>query len=227
MEQSCVAADLWPSRILAIAASCRTGSNLLTAALAKTGALGKVKAMFTEDTLRRLMIPELLQGSPALRQILEARSSGQSVHRSSYSTDDILALLDWLGRNQTGAQGVLSLKLMWGDYKRVLLARGLDLGHWAAPVTWLRIRRLDHVRQAVSWSRAVQSGQWTSASSARSAPLFNPQLINHYLNMAKAWDASWDDYFNELGIQPCTIHYEDLSAAYEATIRAVFDPRAC
>lgn len=222
LERSCVAADHLPNRIVAIAAGCRTGSSLLAAALTKTGALGTVKEVMSKDMFRRLLILKR-KGRPPLRQLLEARSRLHTVPPSSYTVDEILAVLDQIGRQQTGPQGVLCLKVMWGDYARVLLARGLDLGHWGAPITWLRIRRLDHLRQAVSWSRAIQSDQWTTASSARSAPLFNPQLINHYLNMAKAWDASWDDYFNELGIQPCTIHYEDLSAAYEATIRAVFD----
>jgi LPS sulfotransferase NodH len=169
------------------------------------------------------MSPELLQGRPTLRQILEGRSVGQTMHRSSYSTDEILAVLDRIGRRLTGPQGVLSLKVMWSDYERVLLARGLDLGHWGAPVTWLRIRRLDHVRQAVSWSRALQTGQWNSASSSRLSPLFNPQQIENCLAMAKDWDASWDSYFNRLGIQPFTLHYEDLSADYKATICDVFD----
>lgn len=220
---SSVAADRWPSRVVVLAASCRTGSNLLAAALARTGAIGRIKEVLGEDALQRWSCLDLPQGRPSLRQILMARSPVQTVPRTAYSREEIVAVLDRIGRRETGAQGVLSLKVMWSDYAGVLLTRGLDLCHWGAPITWLRIRRLDHERQAVSWSRAVQTGQWTGAVSARSAPTFQPEQIAHYLAMARKWDAGWDSYFQERGIQPFTIHYEDLSTAYEATIRAVFD----
>ena len=222
MERSCVAADRWPNRIVAIAASCRTGSNVLATALTKTGALGTVREGFSQGVHQRFLTLEQ-QEVPSLRQLLEARSRRHTVPPSSYTTDEILAVLDQIGRQQTGAEGVLCLKLMWGDYAHVLLARALDLSDWGAPITWLRIRRLDHLHQAVSWSKAIQSDPWTSASTARSAPLFDPQLIEDCLTMAKTWDASWDSYFKSLGIQPFTVHYEDRSTAYEATIRTAFD----
>jgi LPS sulfotransferase NodH len=219
-----VAADRWPSRVVVLAASCRTGSTLLAAALARTGAMGRrAHELFHEEALRRLSNLEMLQARPSLRQILEARSPGQAMPRSAYSTEEIVKMLDRIGRRETGAQGVLSLKVMWGDYAGVLLARGLDFNYWGAPITWLRIRRLDHERQAVSWSRAAQTGQWTSAGSARSIPTFRPEQIAHYLAMARKWDEGWDNHFQALGIQPFTIHYEDLSDAYEATIRALYD----
>lgn len=218
-----VAVDPWPSRVVVLAASCRTGSNLLATALARTGVMGNVKEMLGEAALQRLSCLDLPQGRPSLRQLLEARSPGQPVSRTVYSKEEIVDMLDRIGRRETGAQGVLSLKVMWGDYAGVLLARGLDVSYWGVPITWLRIRRLDHERQAVSWSRALQTGQWTSAGSARSIPTFQPEQIAHYLAMARKWDAGWDNYFQALGIQPFAIHYEDLSNAYEATIRAVFD----
>lgn len=185
--------------------------------------MGGTRELFHEEALRRWSNLKLLQGRPSLRQILEARATGQAPPRSAYSTEEIVALLDWIGRRETGAKGVLSLKVMWNDYEGVLLRRGLDFHHWDAPINWLRIRRLDHVRQAVSWSRAHQTGQWTSTTLTRSAPTFDPEQIEHYLAKAREWDAGWDAYFQGLGIQPFTIHYEELSDAYETTIRAVFD----
>lgn len=67
------------------------------------------------------------------------------------------------------ADGVFGAKFMWTQY-RSMLHRGFGAEVWGAPVSWVSIRRVDHLRQAVSFCKAEQTRQW-SAGQERLAPL--------------------------------------------------------
>jgi trehalose 2-sulfotransferase len=85
------------------------------------------------------------------------------------------------------------------------------------------VRRRDHVRQAVSWSRATQTGQWASDHPAGSVePRFDAREIATLVERIEREERGWEDLFEHLGRQPLRIDYEELAPDAGLAVRRVF-----
>jgi LPS sulfotransferase NodH len=105
----------------------------------------------------------------------------------------------------------------------------LDL--WFPNLHYVRLRRRDAVRQAVSYVKAIQSNIWWDAD-APPAPYDAPRpdavrfdylLIEASLARLAEEDDRWTRYFATTGITPLTLDYEDISADPHGAVRAVLD----
>jgi LPS sulfotransferase NodH len=91
----------------------------------------------------------------------------------------------------------------------------------ARPI-WLRRRNL--AAQAISLSRAFDTGQWWSLGGFETpappaAPRFSARRIGELEAALAAGDARWESYFAETGREPLTLYYEDFALDYEGTLR--------
>ncbi len=86
--------------------------------------------------------------------------------------------------------------------------------------------RRNKIRLAVSWWKAIKSGEWHRANGAQApkADLSNAysfDAINHLLLESTLREAGIQAFFTEAGIQPLTIVYEDFIADYHGTVKCV------
>jgi len=88
--------------------------------------------------------------------------------------------------------------------------------------------RRNKVRLAVSWWRAIVSGEWHRQHGQKPqehdiADKYNFEAINHLFIESSLREAAMEDFFSEEGIVPLTIVYEDFILEYEATVLSVLD----
>jgi len=121
----------------------------------------------------------------------------------------------------TSDSGVFGVKLMWGYLGDTLfelrrLSREYDAADLAVlssvfsrpRFVWLR--REDVVMQAVSWVKAVQTGQWMSGQPVTGEAKFDFEEIEGLYHLARVQDGAWHRWFGAQRIEPFEIVYEEL-----------------
>lgn len=86
---------------------------------------------------------------------------------------------------------------------------------------WLT--RRNKVRQAVSWWMATQTEQWTSEQLVRAGhePHYDFEAIDHMLDDIVMREAALQAYFDEVGVKPRVVVYEDYTSAPHETAAAI------
>ena len=88
--------------------------------------------------------------------------------------------------------------------------------------------RRNKIRLAVSWWKAIQTGEWHLLSSEHPKPVdlsnsYSYDAINHLYNECSLREAGIQEFFTEGNIVPLTIVYEDFVQQYEQTIRTILE----
>ena len=219
-----------PARVVVVAATPRTGSNLVCEAL--TAATGERRGghepfaeLWRQMTSGELPWRALTFKGVARRVVrrLQRRPTWRGSAARHLRRRWLRRRIGALPSGQVGADGTFSVKVMWGHYDHLMLRHRLDALVWGAPVTWLYLRRADTVRQAASWLRAIQSDVWIHGRSEPRPVEYDERRLQELVQQAEAEDARWLAYFAEHGIVPLTVEYEDLLADYESTIGRAFE----
>jgi trehalose 2-sulfotransferase len=175
----------------------RTGSSLLGHTLYATGAVGwPGEWLWREDVDRNWKAWGVSSWREYLDRVLEAG---------------------------TGPNGVFCTKLMWGYLHDALfelrrLSRMYDeddlavLRSFFPEPSFVWIRREDVVAQAVSWAKAVQTGQWASFQPVQAEPAFDFDQIDGLYHVARVHDGAWARWFAAHGVDPLRVVYEELAA---------------
>jgi LPS sulfotransferase NodH len=132
----------------------------------------------------------------------------------------------------TTTNGVFGAKVMWGyfhDFERRLRKlpqyRELPLPELLPAVfpnlRYIRMTRRDKVRQAVSYSKAIQTEVWSQKNGQTRVPekelAYDCEQIDQLVQEIVAHETAWDQYFQFCRVKPFTVVYEDFVAAYEST----------
>lgn len=197
-----------------ICATPRSGSTLLCDLLAATGVAGRPHSFFRQEDVSEW-------------------ADYWGVPRSE-RVDDLefdRAYLAAMRKDGTGDTGIFGLRLMWASVaaaSRLLdrLYPGLPdmptrFERAFGPTLYVHLSRTDKVAQAVSRSRAEQSGLWhlgvDGTERERLAPErpagYDASRIAALVGELQADDAAWTDFFNTHRIEPLRLTYETLSAA--------------
>jgi LPS sulfotransferase NodH len=232
-----------PTLSYLVCATPRSGSTLLCDLLDATGVAGHPEEYF--EALRHSGLPRRpheyfdpdRHANIVERLAFREMPEGPPTPNALWRPETYDRYLAWALDAGTTANGVFGAKLMWGylgDFAQLL--RGIDgMGGLPVPellarnlpnLRYVRITRLDKVRQAVSLWRAVQTQAWKrdgGDADGRSPrePTFSFRAINYLVRLLTAHDASWDAYFLGLGQQPLSVTYEELSEAHEPVVRRV------
>lgn len=88
--------------------------------------------------------------------------------------------------------------------------------------------RRNKIRLAVSWWRAIQTGEWHLPTDEARKPAdlsdaYSFDAINHLYNECSMREAGIQEFFAEGGITPLNIFYEDFVQNYAQTIRKILD----
>ena len=200
---------------LLICATPRSGTTLLCDLLAETGATGRPNSFYRAESVayfaERLGVAD---GPSFERRYLDA----------------IIAE----GRGDTD---LFSMRVMWpsiADIRASLSAlfpsETTDAGRIAAAFgtpLYLHVERKDKLAQAISRSKAEQSGLWhrNADGSTREQggtyrePQYDRAAIAASIAETTAHEAQWRNWFAREGVAPVEMTYEDLSADPVAAIR--------
>lgn len=129
----------------------------------------------------------------------------------------------------TGPNGVFGIKLMWYQMERLErelpgLLGGQDgglgsvLGHELDNPAYVYLRRREHLRQAVSFVRAMQTRQWRSMDAISGEPAYDRVEIEDAIRWLEGNERDWDAFFARNEISPYALAYEELNADLEGTI---------
>ena len=176
----------------ALCAAPRSGTNYLCQLLASTGVLGRPLEYFNGESRRLLDWPD-------------------------YPDDPQLQLKAVLERGST-PNGVYGLKVF--AYQADMAA---DTG-WptALPnLSFIRLRRMDRLGQAISWARAEQTQSYRSTVPPRGEPAYDARLIYRRLRDVIREEARWSLYFARIGVSPLELTYESLVAGPQTVAAAV------
>ncbi len=178
----------------------RTGSTLLCSLLASTGVAGRPESYFREPD----------QGAWAARFGVSVADDGSFDYRAFVA-----------GAVSAGStpNGVFGARIMWGTMHVVVeglrpcttVERDLDVltdafGH----LRLVHLQRGDVAGQAVSWARAEQTSYWQHGDVPAAKPAFDFNQISDLVQTIEEHNAAWSSWFNEQGVQPHVVMYEDL-----------------
>lgn len=131
---------------------------------------------------------------------------------------------DYLARaldEGTSERGIFGAKVMWGYLHELVfelrrLGRAYDaddvsvLGAFFGEPRFLWVRRRDAVAQAVSWAKAVQTGQWAANQPATAQPAFDFEQTDALYHLAQIHDGAWRRWFASHSLKPFELVYEEL-----------------
>jgi LPS sulfotransferase NodH len=153
----------------------------------------------------------------------------------SWGATDQADYLGMLFRHRSTANGVFGAKVTWRHFG-VFVDRGRDIEHHRAlapaalasallpNLRYVWLTRRDKLRQAISYSKALQTGVWNVAGPDvvdRPSLQYDRASITTLLQATGDDEAQIREYFSVNGINPLTIVYEEFVSRYEATCRDV------
>lgn len=195
----------------------RVGSTLLAQALEDTGIAGRP------------------------REWLEAPSAAELLAR--HGARDVVELRSRLWEEGSAANGVFAVK--YGMTRTIhseltalfsgLVGEGAtERAAWEAMFPACRhihVTRRDPIRLAISWWRAIQSGEWhrplrsDTAFGVLAAPpreaRYDADAIAHLVAEVGEREAAIEAVFDRWSVAPHVVVYEDAIAHFDATMRAV------
>jgi LPS sulfotransferase NodH len=191
------------------------------------------------DYFQRSNDPEVwaLLDDPEFRDVLGEYGGRYAEHPArrdpSWRPPDFEKLLEEALRRGTTENGVLGTKIMWAYFRDfVRLTRrtpGLEgVRPCEVPASVLPnlrrfvwIRRDDTTRQAVSLWKALQTQQWRRDSDddvGGQGLRFSFAAIDHLKLRIDEHNAAWQAYFEQCGVEPLKVVYEELVDTYEESV---------
>jgi trehalose 2-sulfotransferase len=170
----------------------RTGSTLLASALQSTGKLGHPQEYFNPQAIA------LAEG-----EIYPTLAAAQC---------------DEIARRGTTENGVYGLKVFCDQFDAL---QGFDWVSKLPNVKFIHLERRDALGQAISWVRALRSGQWTTNQPQHTEPNYNESAITEALTRFSYDRARWQMFFARNGIEPLWLVYEDMMHRLPETVAAV------
>jgi LPS sulfotransferase NodH len=196
-----------------ISSTPRTGSFLLAEALESTGVAGRPREYF-DPSFEKTWFDRLAASADAeyLTKVLGVGSTANGVFGAKVHWHQLEHLTTKLRRlDPSGAPDHELLRRTFPGLRYVFLTRR------------------DKVRQAVSYDRAIKTGVWwlirqdqtLPAQPTVPPPQFDFEQIDHWVNRLTFFESSWRRYFQNVGLEPLEVVYEDFVEGYESTVRAI------
>jgi LPS sulfotransferase NodH len=208
-----------------ICATPRSGSTLLCDLLKQTGVAGRPNSFYRRESLDNWV-----------RRFGIEPGTGVEFERR---------YLDATIKDGTGDTGMFGMRVMWpsmpellGQLARLFPEKAGDSGRieaaFGTPV-YIHLQRKDRVAQAISRSKAEQSGLWHRGADGSErelvkpyeAPRYDAAQLERFIAEAEAHEAAWAGWFAAAGITPLEVSYEALSADPAATLERVLGALGC
>ena len=177
-----------------ICSSPRSGSTLLCRGLWDTGLAGAPHEYFHQ----KKHMPELSK---------------------RWGVQDFNAYLGALLRFRTSENGVFGFKAHYEQFQ--LLTQHVDLNQTFPGLKYIRIKRRELIRQAISLEKSIQTKQWSSEEAVQDAATYDYEQIKKRIDMILDSEQGWDHYLEQQKINHLTLHYEDFVGDYAQSIKSV------
>lgn len=193
----------------------RTGSTLLCKALEETGIAGKPNEWFNckPDLLDEFQVTSHVELQEHLWNLGSTVNGVFGINHSFYEPH-FGQLIETIRKFPNCPQEETNRTAIW---------------EYAFPNhRHIFMTRRNKVRLAVSWWKAIQSGEWhlLPGELPKAADLSNSysyDAINHLYNECSMREAGVQEFFTEGNIVPLNIFYEDFVQQYEQTIRRILE----
>ena len=176
----------------AICTTPRSGSNFLCQLLTSTGRLGRPLEWFNGPARRTLDHPGYPDDPEA----------------------QLAAILD-LGCTENGVYGVKLFPHQFAQVEHTAWTERLP------NLRYVHLRRNDLLGAALSWARALQTGQYRSTSPRAGEASYDAALIGRCLDDLVQEEAQWRLWFARSGIHPLGLEHERVVADPHEAVRAV------
>lgn len=134
--------------------------------------------------------------------------------------ESIVAYWDAVKRVRTSPNGVFGFKMFVADY--VNFSRWYpDILPRIAPAKVVFVTRSDLLDQAVSYSKAIMSGEWLDGARRFRRATYDPQHIRCCIEMLKYQIEFWNDIFALTETAVHNVVYEDLLMNRDGVVRGV------
>jgi LPS sulfotransferase NodH len=194
-----------PEQCYTIWFSQRTGSTLLNTALASTGVAGNPGEWLHGK------VPNLIRKED-IEQMWKEGTTPNGVFglKTSFQSEWISAFRKLYEVPETASRAKVWCEAFPNCNKHIYMTRR------------------NKVRLAVSWWRAIVSGEWHRQHGDKPqehdiADKYHFDAINHLFIECSLREAAMEDFFSEDGIVPLTIVYEDFILDYEGTVMKVLE----
>ncbi|HMN97838.1 MAG TPA: Stf0 family sulfotransferase [Miltoncostaeaceae bacterium] len=236
-----------PTSSYLICTTPRSGSTFLSEALASTGVAGRPEEYFQQlaTTGQQRRPVDYLGDDVVAAELPDEFGAPDGDFRVELMFDprrfaSFGDYATWVIGTATTSNGVFGAKIMSVYVDG--LAQGLReaLGAGAPGAThevlaaalprlrYIRLVRSDKVKQAVSLWRAIQTWQWREdaapgpiAPPAGQGPRHNFPPLDRPRRRLGAEGGGWDRYFDDAGVRPLVIHYEEFAGQHDRAVRAV------
>jgi LPS sulfotransferase NodH len=133
--------------------------------------------------------------------------------------DDYLAALLV---KKTSPNGVFGVKALYPQLQDAFHGRNL---HEVFPsLRFVYVTRADHLRQAVSFARAIQTDKWADHHPARTTDIaFDADQIQELLDWIEREERLWEEFFEREPIAPLRLVYEQFAGSLDAAVAGVLD----
>ncbi|MFZ0390340.1 MAG: Stf0 family sulfotransferase, partial [Calditrichia bacterium] len=130
--------------------------------------------------------------------------------------------IELLKGKRTGPNGVFGFKIHLHDFTEIL---GKQSPEQIFPgLKYIFIKRRNHLEQAISYVKAMQTGQWSSDMPLRKNHLnFDFDEIKRRIQMVRNQEKGWKQYFDANNIDCFEVVYEDFVKDYESTLKGVLN----
>lgn len=204
-----------PLRPYVIASSPRTGSTLLARLLWDTGLVGAPKEYLNPMQLRDWGLR--LGSPPATWALSLMRGHAVGLAGRPPLCPDPDKHLREVVKRRTGPSGHFGLKLHFHHFEQHC-PEGIAPLLGAEP-KWIHITRNDRLAQAISWDRAMQSGQWAAHQRGPRLPQrYSRRRIQSALDRIEAQEAGWKRVLADKPV--LHLDYEQLVQDKVGTLRA-------
>lgn len=206
-----------------IAMEHRTGSTLLSWGMWRTGRAGLPWEYLLPMRLG-LFADRWGVPVPTLRGRLgriKRRLTGGVDEYQRFRPDSYAAFARRLAAERATPNGVFAMKTAYPEFT-ILLDAGLDHTAFGGRPVWVRLRRHDVVRQAVSRALASSTRRYHSFQDATTPPAYDRDLVAHHHRRILEDRAGWSSFLDGRGIRPLDLWYEDLVTDWDGALAAVF-----
>lgn len=135
--------------------------------------------------------------------------------------------------DKTGDNGVFGVKVMGGDLRFFIqkiretvpdVPLTEAMAHYFPNLRHVWLTRRNKVRQAVSFYKAIKTSEWRSTDRKSEAQLdYDFDYIDLLIQELVMREAVWQAYFDECGVVPLSLTYEDYVEDQEGTLRLVLE----
>ena len=187
-----------PHTCYLIAASPRSGSQLLGSLLTGTGLAGFPDEHFNPwhmGDAANFFPDDLLYGSEHIQRQIEKHPSPNSVFGTK---THFLQVTNFVGLDRLESL-------------------------YPTPLKYISLTRRDIERQGVSLARAAQTDSYNSDMQPNKEPVYNFYQISQCTREVRVQTKGWETYFHNYRIDPFRVVYEELVADQEGVLRGVLE----